>query len=214
MKVLVICARRFNGHELWMTLDVLLERGHTFVVAATEPIIADELDLSDQVRVAALVGSALRMQDYEGLMVVSGNMKDTESLWYHKDVQRLVVEADGVLKPIAAICCSVPAIRLATAGKKVSFFPLIRSRELLERAGAILTGTTMTRDHNLVTAEHQMASEYWVREYCNLLDGKPPQYHFEPTPLMSNIGGRRRRPPPELARLLAHRKEKENVARK
>ena len=43
MKALVVCARRYNGHELWTTLGTLQEAGIEFEVTSTELTIADEV---------------------------------------------------------------------------------------------------------------------------------------------------------------------------
>lgn len=113
---------------------------------------------------------------YDGLMIVSGNMADTEAYWRNDKVLGLFDRANLGNKQLAAICCSVPTVRNVAAGKKVSYFPLVRSAELLRNAGAILQTVALTRDQNLVTAEHQMATQMWAEEFCNMLEGKPPEH--------------------------------------
>lgn len=174
--VLVVCARRYNGHELWTALGVLQERGHTFDLASTGHVIRDEIT-DEPNRIKLLIDDVSYDPDrYEGFMIISGNMKDTEAYWDDKRILKLVDSAETAGHNIAAICCSVPTVRNAAAGKRVSFFPLVRSRERLERAGAILQTVALTRDQNLVTAEHQMATQMWAEEFCNMLEGKPPEY--------------------------------------
>src|SRR5262245_45480694 len=60
--------------------------------------------------------------NFNGLMIVSGNMKDTEGYWNNRRVLDYVDSAMSLDMPIAAICCSVPTIRKAAKGKRVSFF--------------------------------------------------------------------------------------------
>jgi putative intracellular protease/amidase len=176
--VLVVCARRYNGHELWTALGVIKQRGHTFELISTDIIIQDEITMRPN-KIKRLVGEvAYEPNQFDGLMIVSGNMADTEAYWKDDRVLKLFDQAEAVTHPIAAICCSVPTARNVAKGKKVSFFPLVRSRALLQEAGAILTAVTITRDQNLVTAENQMGSQMWAEEFCNMLEGKEAQYTF------------------------------------
>jgi hypothetical protein len=100
----------------------------------------------------------------------------------------------------------VPAIREVTRGKKVSFFPLIRSRQMLSAAGAILQTVALTRDQNLVTAEHQMASQMWANEFCNLLEGLPTQYALMDSGFVPK--GRERKPIPAVENIRRLREQK------
>lgn len=185
--VLVVCARQYNGHELWVALGVMAHRGHTFELLSTGKVIEDEVT-HERNKIEMLIGDVPASElgnKYGAFMVVSGNMRDTEAYWTNDTVLSYIDAANKADLPIAAICCSVPTIRYAAKDKKVSFFPLVRSKQLLEGAGAILQTVALTRDKNLVTAEHQMASQMWAEEFCNLLEGKPQQYslvesHYTP----------------------------------
>jgi protease I len=112
---------------------------------------------------------------FDGLIFTSGNMKDSEAYWTHKQARRYVDEFNQQGKPIAAICITVPVLIPAVAGKQVTCFPLIREKDMLRRAGAILSPVSVVRDQNLVTAENQMATQMWAEEYCRLLEGKPSE---------------------------------------
>lgn len=197
--VLVVCARRYNGHELWTALGVIKERGHTFELISTDYIIQDEITMRPN-RIKRIIDEVSPDEITEGkfdaFMVVSGNMADTEAYWKHERVLEYIARADEQDKPIAAICCSVPTIRNVTKDKKVSFFPLVRSRMLLEDAGAVLMTVALTRDKNLVTAEHQMASQMWAEEFCNLIEGKPTEYVLSESGYVPK--GRERMPIPEV----------------
>lgn len=194
--VLVVCARQYNGHELWVALGVMASRGHTFDLLSTGKIIEDEVTHQKN-KIEMLVGDVDRSElghKYGAFMIVSGNMADTEAYWKHPTVLGYIDAANKADLPIAAICCSVPTIRKAAKDKKVSFFPLVRSRVLLKEAGAILQTTALTRDQNLVTAEHQMASQMWAEEFCNLIEGKPQQYFLSDSEFVPK--GQERKPIP------------------
>lgn len=174
--VLVVCARRYNGHELWTALGVIRQRGHTFDLISTDTIIQDEITMRPNRIKQTIDDVQYDAEKYDGFMIVSGNMADTEAYWTNRKVLDYIQAANAADQPIAAICCSAPMVREVAKGKKVSFFPLVRSRVLLQEAGAILQTVALTRDKNLVTAEHQMATQMWAEEFCNMLEGKPPQY--------------------------------------
>jgi len=175
-KVLVVCARRYNGHELWTALGVMQEAGLEFEVVSQAKYIEDEVTGQPNVleRKVWDVDPSEMTSKFGALMLVSGNMGDTEAYWKDNHVLGLVEAANAPLQPIAAICCSVPTIRNAARGKAVSFFPLIRSRELLTRAGAILRTVAWTVDQNLVTAEHQMATQMWAEAFVGMIYGREP----------------------------------------
>ncbi len=173
MKVLIVVARRYNGHELWTALGILNEAGIEFEIISTETLIKDEVTFRENTieRTISDVDPE-EMDEFDGLMIISGNMDDTELYWTHRRVLKYVAAANEEDKPIAAICCSVPTIRYAAEGKKVSYYPLIRSREHLTRAGAFPQTISVTVDANLVTAEHQMQTQTWVEQYVRLLKGE------------------------------------------
>ncbi len=191
-----------SGHELWTALGVIKQRGHTFELISTDYVIQDEITMRPS-RIKRVISEVdpteIDHSGFDALMIVSGNMADTEAYWKHERVLEYVDAADTANLPIAAICCSVPTIRHAVGGKKVSFFPLVRSRHLLEDAGAILQTVALTRDKNLVTAEHQMASQMWAEEFCNLIEGLPPAFTFTDSGYMPR--GQPRMPIPEVEAL-------------
>lgn len=174
-RILVVCARRYNGHELWTALGVMQESGLDFEVVSQAVYIEDEVTGQQNVINRTVYQVPLEeLQQFDGLMIVSGNMSDTEAYWKDKHVLDMVKLMNDRVAPIAAICCSVPTIREAATGKKVSAFPLIRSKELLSRAGALYQTVALTVDQNLATAEHQMATQMWAEAYCRLVKGEEP----------------------------------------
>jgi putative intracellular protease/amidase len=207
--VLVVCDRRFNGNQLWIALGTLTKRGHTYKLISTSLNVEDE-----RTKVKYLVHGVVGEvpveaigTEFQAYMMISGNPEDTEAYWRDASILAYVKAANDLNLPIAAICFSVPAIREAAVGKKVSFFPIIRARQLLQDTGAILNPVAMTRDQNLVTAEHEMAAGVWAKEFCNLIEGLPQETFFAVSPLAPK--GRERMPVPEIEALKGKRGSQE-----
>lgn len=194
---MIVCDRRYNSHQFWTALDTLKKRGHTFDVISTDYIIQDEITLEAS-RIEQTINDIDHFDHYkyDAFMLISGNPEDTKAYWDNSIVHTYIREANELAKPIAAICMSVPTIRNIAKGKRVSFFPLLRSIELLKNAGAILTTVSLSRDQNLVTAEHEIASQVWANEFCNLLEGKPPEYNLQESGFAPK--GRERKPIPAV----------------
>lgn len=196
--VLLVVARRYNGHELWTALGILQQADKTFEVVSTEYQIEDEVTGRRNLIERTLDDLTWPkvLEEFHSLMVVSGNMKDTEAYWTDERVQTLVKLFNEAERPLAAICCSVPTLAPAVNGVRVSYFPLIRSKERLSRHGAILQTTTVTADGRFVTAENQMGTQMWAESFVRVLNGEDGDpglrdSGFEPK-------GRERKPIPEL----------------
>lgn len=172
-KALLVVAQMFNGHELWMTMKVLAKAGIETEVISTNRIMKDEVTMEQFVTERTIDDvDPNELDNFDGLMIISGNMKLTEAYW--KNPRVLAYVKRNQPKPTAAICCSVPTIRNVAKGKEVSFFPLMRSRDLLREAGAVLSNTSVSVDGNLVTAENQMLTEVWAEQFAALINGKGP----------------------------------------
>jgi putative intracellular protease/amidase len=204
-KVLLVVAQMFNGHELWMTMKVLAREGIEAEVISTKRIMKDEVTM-EQFATKRTIKDVHpdELDDFDGLMVISGNMKLTEAYWKNPRVLDYVMRNQP--KPTAAICCSVPTIRHMAKGKEVSFFPLIRSRDLLRRAGAVLSNTSLSVDGNLVTAENQMLTETWAEQFAALVKGEPATAHVKDSGFRAG-GLTPRKTPPDIQRL---RDQKDN----
>lgn len=174
MKVLIVVAKRYNGHELWTTLGILQEADIGFEVISSQTLISDEITHQPN-SIERTIDDVHpdEIANFEGLMIISGNMKDTEAYWDHPRVLEYVDMAHKLDIVLAAICCSVPTIRNAAKDKRVSFYPLVRSRFRLEQAGAICATVSITVDGNLVTAEHQMATQLWAESFVQVLKKEP-----------------------------------------
>lgn len=200
MKVLVVCSRRYNGQEFWGALGSLQQAGIEYEVISTGRIILDELTAKANSIERTINDVDLNELDlFDGLMVISGNMDDTQAYWKDKKVQAYVDRAQANDMPIAAICCAVPTVRNAANGKRVSFFPLIRCRDLLEQAGAILNPVALTVDGKLVTAEHAMATQMWAEAFVDVLNGRTPEISLQDSGFRPR--GTERKPLPILERL-------------
>jgi len=173
MKVLVVVAQEYNGHELWTALGVMQQAGLEFEVISTSTRIEDEVTHQQNV-IERTIDDVHpdEIDAFDGIMIVSGNMAYTEAYWKNERVLSYVDKMHRADKPIAAICCSVPTIRNVAMGKVVSFYPLIRSKALLESAGAILSTISISVDGKLVTAEHQMATQMWAEAFTNIMYGR------------------------------------------
>ncbi len=201
--VLVICARRFNAHELFTLLGILGERGHEFEVVSQDTTIRDELTMQpNTIERAVHDVSPTEVANFDCVCVVSGNMADTEAYWTDKHVEVLLRAFRKAKKVTAAICCSVPTLAPICKGVTVSFFPLIRSRQRLTSYGAILSNLSLTVDkkHRTISAENQMLSESWAEEICNMLEGKPQQYFFSESGFVPK--GRQRHMHPDIQRAI------------
>jgi len=196
--VLIVVARRYNGHELWTTLGTLRQRGHTTEVLSTSLFIADEVTGAMNT-IRRLIKDVPRIDEFDAVMFISGNMKDTEAYWHNSTTLGYVDQAIKRSIPVAAICCSVPTVRKAARGKRVSFFPLIRSRELLEHEGAILQTVSLSVDEKLVTAENQMVTQMWAEAFCDMLEGKESNIHLIDSGFTP--GKRPKKPDPTLQHL-------------
>jgi putative intracellular protease/amidase len=175
-KVLVICSRQFNGHELKNLLTGIRRGGHQYTLASTDYVLEDEVT-HNMIRCRLLVQDATD-EGFDALAFSSGDMRDSEGYWTNPHCERLVKAFNDNGRPIAAICITVPAIRWAVSGKTITCFPLVRSKDLLRQAGATLSPLSLCRDQNIVTAEHQMASQMWAEEFVALIDGKPKLYNL------------------------------------
>lgn len=198
MKVLVVCAQRYNGHELWTFLGVLQEAGMDFEVISTNTRISDEITGQPNV-IERTLDDVKTLEGFDAVAFVSGNMKDTESYWDDPRTLSYVREAHEQDLPIAAICCSVPTVRYAAKGKKVSYFPLLRSTARLKQAGALPQTVSISVDGKLVTAEHQMATQMWAEAFVRVLNGEDVDLGLQDSGFTP--GGRMKKPDPDLERV-------------
>lgn len=173
MKVLIVIAHHYNGNELWTTLGVLKRKSIRYFIISRKKEISDEITGFTVFAHDVIENFSLKnLKDFKAVIFIGGAVVDTEKYWYDEDVQTLVTEAMKLNLLLAGICGSVPIIRKAAKGKKVSLFPLIRTKEILRRAGAILTTQSLTIEPNLITAENQMVTQTWIECIVKTLYGE------------------------------------------
>lgn len=176
---LIIVSTLYNARELWGAMKVLKNNDINVQVISLKPdcIIQDEegpqtmkvhgtiqdFDLGD-------------VPNFDALLIISGALKQTQAHWNNNKVKAIVEEFDKHEKIVSAICCSVPSIRWVCDGKKVAFFPLNRSMELMKSAGAEYTAMSVTWDDRIVTAEHQVATKQWAQTIAEKVHGKEVSY--------------------------------------
>ena len=194
-KVLIVVVRRYNPGEFWPLLNALLSRGHEFDIVSTSLNIQDEVRHEPNTLTITL-DDIKSFKGYQGLVLVSGNPKDTEALWYNEKVLSLVSQADKQGHILGAICAAVPAIRNVAKGKKVSAFPLKKALVMLHEAGALYQPVSLTTDTNLATAENEVMTLMWATNICDLLEGKEPTHVLHESPFKRKA--RERRPIPQL----------------
>lgn len=206
-KVLIIVAKRYNGHELWTLLKRLRVHNHNFEVVSSQTLIRDELTLQPNLIARTLydVDIAQEIDQFDGVCVVSGNMQDTEAYWTDNAVLKILHTFRDNKKVIAAICCSVPTLAPICKGVRVAPFPLVRSRQRLLRFGAILESVSICVDmeNKTITAENQMMSYMWGDCISAVLDGNEPPINLAVTTFAKNFTGKTpRRLPNELEEVL------------
>ena len=145
-------------------------------IVSTGLVIQSEEDKSKAHRLERTVDD---LQDvdpkwYSGLMIISGNPKDTENYYTHHTVVHLVTELHKLKRPLAGICAAVPALAPAVKGRKVSWFPLQKSRNILVSAGAILTEVGLSVDGHLITAENEWVTGLWAAAFRDMVLNKEP----------------------------------------
>jgi len=178
MKALVFIPEEYNGLELFGLVRTLRDEGISSSVIARRKTCEDEVthdwinvhytiyELMDKFTIPEL------MKEYDAFIVSSGAFNYTLKSWTDKDVRTLVKAFFKEGKTIGAICVGVPSIQDVVKGKKIACWPLVQEKELLRRAGAILTGRSVVRDGNVCTAEHQMATHNWGLAIASSIKGE------------------------------------------
>jgi len=146
-----------------------------------------------------LISDIKSFDGYDGLVIVSGDPKDTSDFWYNEDLLNLVAQAREKDAVIGAICAAVPAIRKVSKGVKVSAFPLKKALELLEEEGAVVTGVSLTTDKRTVTGEFEVVTAMWAENICDLLEGRKPTNILQKSEFKRKLG--ERRPMPEMVHI-------------
>ncbi len=198
MKVLLVTPPRYNPLELWPTLSTLTKSDIEWQVVSSVNIISDE-EATEAFAVDLITD--IEAKDYDGLLIISGgDIKEATIYRDDESIMHLVEEMNQTGIPIGAICRAVPLVRTIAKGKRVSTYPIMALKTLLEEAGAILQNVSISIDGNLITAEHEQAAHIWAEQFVKMLKGEPADLNlvdsgFEP------VGKTERRLHPRLEKL-------------
>jgi len=169
VKVLVICAWAFNPHDMWTILPALKRAGLGFEVISSKGIVEEEearVEKPRKFRVRTLDEFDIgEVEDYDGLIFVSGHRITRERLYYDVKVKHIVLTFDRQNKPIAAPCAMVPCMRYVLKDQKCTVFPLTICVSLLKRAGAEVLDESLVISGRYITAQTEEVVERMVDEF-------------------------------------------------
>lgn len=208
MKVLVIIPWQYNRSELWTALGVMLKRGIEFeVVSLTKRVKADgpmpEGIGEESLRLDHTVYEIDSMEPYAGIQIQSGSLESMEEIWFDKKVRQLVEEVGRDNKPASSACHGGVALRFIAEGKKISCYPLQKSKDLLRKAGAWWCSLSITVDGNLITGETQISMQTVTELFCDMLEGHEVSINLtDALPLMRTHSKLPRRLPTEIERAI------------
>lgn len=199
MNVLIVCCRRYNKSELWGALKTLSGQDIPFEVVSTQTVITSE-DGTESYNIARTVSQVSTDEAFDGILLVSGETKDTMDYWTHPHLKTLLLHHNGLGQPIGAICRITAALAPVIKDREVSCYPIIAVKKILTAAGGILTNKVLTVSENIISAEHEMIAPTWAEEFCNMLMKRPLQHSFVASGFKGKVTPRKLHP------MLAHLK--------
>lgn len=199
MKVLIVCCRHYNKSELWGALKTLSDQDIPFEVVSTQTVIVSE-DGTESYNILRTISQVTTDESFDGILLVSGETKDTMGLWTHPHLKTLLIHFNSENKPIGAICRITAALAPVIKDREVSCYPIIAVKKILTQAGGILTNKVLTVSGNIISAEHEMIAPTWAEEFCNMLMGRPLQHSFTASGFKGKVTPRKLHP------MLAHLK--------
>lgn len=198
LPVLIVCAKIYNGKELWSAIKVLQEHNRTFVITSHERVITEE-QTSKRNLISIPIYDVVQ-KDYSGLLVISGPLPIVKFFWKDTSLIFLISSFHQVDKPVGAICCAAPCMSYISQDEEMSSYPYAECREWISINGAIPSGKVITISGKKVTAENEMAATTWAEIFCKLLNGE----EVEDTYVASGFDGaqRKRKLDPEIAKFV------------
>ncbi len=145
-RVLVLCAAGFGEIELVTIVDLLRRAGAKVVLASPD---GGSLEGAHGIRIASEQRLAeLSARDFEAV-VLPGGMENARTLASDPHAQRLIREARGLDRWVAAICAAPIALAAAGAirGARLTSHPCIESElkgERYVRERVVIDGTLIT----------------------------------------------------------------------
>ena len=163
--LMIIAPERFRDEEIFETQAELRQAGHQTVIASTR-IGACCGSRGGEV-VAVMTLEQVNCAGYDAFVFVGGG--GSKVLWSNRAAWQIAQEADQRGKVLAAICLA-PVI-LAHAGVLAGKQATVAGTEAktIEDHGAHYTGSSVTVDGRLVTANGPKSSRLFGRQICGLL---------------------------------------------
>ncbi|HDD44967.1 MAG TPA: DJ-1/PfpI family protein [Candidatus Desulfofervidus auxilii] len=153
--VMIIAENNFRDEELFVTKEVLEEKGAKVIVASTS--LTPAKGMLGRVYKPDILLKDIEIDDYDAIIFVGGI--GATQYWNDKTAHKLIKEALEKDKVIAAIC--IAPVTLANAGilkgKKATVWP--SEARALEKAGAIYTGKSVEKDGKIITANGPHAAK-------------------------------------------------------
>jgi len=152
--VMIIAEDNFRDEELFVTKEILEEKGAEVVVASTS--LAPVKGMLGGVCKPDILVKDIRIDDFEAIIFVGGI--GASQYWNDKVAHKLVKDAIRKGKIVAAIC--IAPVTLAKAGvlkgKKATVWP--SEAGILKKEGAIYTGKSVEKDGCVITANGPQAA--------------------------------------------------------
>jgi protease I len=145
--LLIVASQKFRDEELFVTKDVLRNKGIVVTVASTSTSTITGM-LGGTTKPDKLI-STVSAADFDAIVFIGGG--GSQQYWNDATAHSLAKQAFQAGKIIAAIC--IAPVTLANAellnGKKVTAFDSVTAK--LTAKGAIYTGKSVQIDGNIIT---------------------------------------------------------------
>lgn len=169
--LLVVAPRDFRDEEFFVPRRIFEEKGAVVTVASNKKGTATGM-LGGTVEPDA-VFSEVRPADYDAV-VIAGGAGSKVYLWDYKELRRIVREAYGQGKIVAAICLSPVVLARAGClkGKEAAVFPDPAAVRELKAAGVKYVDRGVVTAGSIVTARDPQSAEEFARAVARLLSGR------------------------------------------
>ena len=164
--IMIIAPEKFRDEELFETKEILEERGHTITIASTKKGTCK--GMLGRTADAEIILNDVHWHNFDAVIFVGGS--GTELLYNNKEAIRIAQEMHTKGKLVAAICLA-PVI-LANAGllKGVNATVYETAIKMIQNKGALYTGTGVTVDENIVTANGPQSAKAFGQQIAVLLE--------------------------------------------
>ncbi|HIE31421.1 MAG TPA: DJ-1/PfpI family protein [Methanosarcinales archaeon] len=155
--LMVVAPSNFRDEELFVPKEFFEKNGIKVVVASKEEGIASGM-LGGSINVDIRVNDA-DASDYDAVVFVGGSGVDSQRLYDDPGYLKLAKDANDAGKLVCAICLGpmIPANAGLLSGRNATVFT--SGVSYIKERGATYTGTPVTRDGRIITAEGPGAAE-------------------------------------------------------